>query len=54
MPKSFRRLELSQLILTSKSDINKRVNGETEIYPSLDVKKTIYLTGILFLDPQSV
>ena len=54
MPKSFRRLELSQLILTSKSDINRRVNEETEVYPLLDIKKTIYLTGISFLDPVSV
>ena len=36
----------AELILTSKSDINRRVNKETEIYPSLDIKKTIYPTGI--------
>ena len=31
----------AKLILTSKSDINRWVNEETEIYPSLDIKKTI-------------
>ena len=36
----------AELILTSKSDINRRVNEETKIYPSLDIKKTIYPTGI--------
>ena len=50
MPKSaptVRIVRLSaELILTSKSDINRQVNEETEIYPSLDIKKTIYPTWI--------
>ena len=36
----------AKLILTSKSDINRRVNEETKIYPSLDMKKSICPTGI--------
>ena len=36
----------AELILTSKSDINRLVNKKAEIYPSLDIKKTIYPTGI--------
>ena len=47
-------LHSAQLILTSKSGINRRVNEKTEVYLSLDMKKTIYLTRILFLDPVSV
>ena len=35
----------AELILTSKSDINRRVNEETDIYPSLDIKTTIYLSN---------
>ena len=50
MPKSAQRFRIvhrsAQLILTCKSDINRRVNEETEIYPSLDIKKTIYPTVI--------
>ena len=50
MPKSARTVRIArlsaELILTSKSDINRRGNEETEIYPSLDIKTTIYPTGI--------
>ena len=36
----------AKLILTSEWEIIRRVNEETEIYPSLDIKTTIYPTGI--------
>ena len=49
-PNSARRLELArrsaELILRSKLEVIKRVNEETEIYPSLDIKTTICPTGI--------
>ena len=50
MPKSASTVRIArlsaELILTSKPDINRRVNEEAEIYPSLDIKTTIYPTGI--------
>ena len=50
MPKSAPTVRIArlsaELMLTSKPDINRRVNEETEIYPSLDIKTTIYPTGI--------
>ena len=46
MPKSVRIVCCSaQLILTSKSDINRPANEETEIYPLLDIKKTMQLSN---------
>ena len=36
----------AELILTSKSDINRRVNEETEIYPSLDLSNRDLSRGV--------